>query len=113
MPKYLVLLYEDETPYQSEGSESVWAEVGAMHDKFQQNVGAAILGGNALQPQATATSIRDSGATVTDGPFVETKEVLGGFYLIEAADLDEAIAIGKQCPAPYGGVEVRPILELS
>jgi hypothetical protein len=46
---------------------------------------------------------------VTDGPFVETKEALGGFYLIEADDLDHALAISKLCPAPYGGVEVRPV----
>lgn len=113
MSKYLVLIYEDETPYQSEGADKVWAEVGALHAKFAENVGAAILGGDALQPKATATSIRDDGQSVTDGPFVETKEVLGGYYVIEAADLDAAIAIGKQCPAPYGGVEVRPILEFS
>ncbi|MGO9910134.1 MAG: YciI family protein, partial [Acidimicrobiales bacterium] len=48
--------------------------------------------------------------TVTDGPFAETKEALGGYYLVEAADLDEAIAIAKQVPARYGGVEVRPIM---
>ena len=115
MAKYLVLIYEDETPYQSEGAEKVWEEVGALHTKFAENVGPAILGGNALQPKATATSIRGNGddVSVTDGPFVETKEVLGGYYLIEAADLDEAISIGKQCPAPFGGVEVRPILEFS
>ena len=52
------------------------------------------------------------GFTVTDGPFAETKEALGGYYLIEAADLDEAIAIAKQVPAPFGGVEVRPISDL-
>lgn len=49
------------------------------------------------------------GATVTDGPFAETKEALGGYYLIEAADLDEALAIARDVPAPNGGVEVRPI----
>jgi hypothetical protein len=50
---------------------------------------------------------------VTDGPFAETKEALGGFYLIEARDLDHALAIGKLCPAPYGGVEVRPVMDTS
>ena len=71
------------------------------------------VGGNALQPTATATTIRRDGAggfTVTDGPFAETKEALGGYYLIEAADLDEAIAIAKQVPARFGGVEVRPVM---
>ncbi len=47
--------------------------------------------------------------TATDGPFAETKEALGGYYLIEAADLDEALAVAKQVPAPFGGVEVRPV----
>ena len=50
---------------------------------------------------------------VTDGPFAETKEALGGFYLIEARDLDQALAVAKLCPAPYGGVEVRPIMDTS
>ena len=57
-----------------------------------------MLGGDALQPTATATSIR--GDVVTDGPFAETKEALGGFYLIEARDLDQALDIAKLCPAP-------------
>ena len=70
-------------------------------------------GGQALQPTTTATSIRsdgNGGATVTDGPFAETKEALGGFYLIEAPDLDAAIAIAKTVPAALGGVEVRPVM---
>jgi hypothetical protein len=71
-------------------------------------LGATVLGGNALQPSGTATSIR--GDVVTDGPFAETKEALGGYYLIEAKDLDHALAVSKLCPAPYGGVEVRPIM---
>jgi hypothetical protein len=58
---------------------------------------------------ATATSIR-GGSEVTDGPFVETKEVLGGYYLVEAPDLDAALAVGKLCPARFGGVEVRPVM---
>jgi hypothetical protein len=84
------------------------------HGRFAEQVvaqGGKILGGDALQPTATATSIR--GDVVTDGPFAETKEALGGFYLIEARDLDHALAIGKLCPAPYGGVEVRPIMDTS
>ena len=50
------------------------------------------------------------GSDVTDGPFVETKEALGGYYLIEAPDLDTALAVGKLCPARFGGVEVRPVM---
>ena len=62
---------------------------------------------------STATTVRpdgDGGFTVTDGPFVETKEALGGYYLVEAADLDEAIELAKQVPVLDGGVEVRPIM---
>ncbi len=70
-----------------------------------------MLGGNALQPTATATSVRDD--IVTDGPFVETKEALGGYYLIEAADLDQALAVAKLCPARFGGVEVRPVWDIA
>ena len=80
------------------------------HNRFPAQVeklGGTLLGGKALQPTATATTIRAD--VVTDGPFAETKEALGGYYLIEAADLDQALEIGKVCPAPYGSVEVRPI----
>jgi hypothetical protein len=113
MSQYLVLIYEDEAGYVNGGQE-LWAEVGAEHGKFGEANEKAIVGGNALQPTGTATSIRTgaSGAVVTDGPFAETKEALGGYYLIEAADLDEAIDIAKQCPARFGGVEVRPIMVL-
>jgi hypothetical protein len=107
MSQYLVLIYEDEAKY-AEGGEALWNEVGAAHGAFGEKNEKAIAGGNALQPTSTATTIR--GGVVTDGPFAETKEALGGYYLIEAADLDEAIAIGKQVPARFGGVEVRPIM---
>jgi hypothetical protein len=109
MSQYLILIYEDEAGF-VEGGEAMWAEVGAEHGVFGEANEKAIAGGNALQPSATATSIR--GGVVTDGPFAETKEALGGYYLIEAADLDEAIAIAKQVPARFGGVEVRPIMVL-
>jgi hypothetical protein len=107
MSQYLVLIYEDESAY-AEGGEKVWGEVGAAHGTFGEANEKAIQGGNALQSTATATTIR--GGVVTDGPFAETKEALNGYYLIEAADLDEAIGIAKQVPAKFGGVEVRPIL---
>jgi hypothetical protein len=115
MSQYLVLLYEDESGY-ANASETVWNEIMAGHQKFGENNTAAVQGGNALQPTSTATTIRPDGAgsfTVTDGPFAETKEALGGYYLIEAADLDEAIAIAKQVPVPFGCLEVRPIMVFS
>jgi hypothetical protein len=113
MAEYLILIYENETAYAS-GDPAVWQQAMDAHNRFAGQVGEAggkLLGGNALQPTATATTIR--GDVVTDGPFAETKEALGGYYLIEARDLDHALQIGKLCPAPYGGVEVRPIMDTS
>ena len=79
---------------------------------FSEIAGAALLGGEALESTTTATSIRKNGDTVdvTDGPFAEAKEALGGFYVIEAEDLDAAIALAKQVPARFGGVEIRPVM---
>jgi hypothetical protein len=111
MAQYLVLIYEDEAAWAGAGSD-MFDQMFKEHQTFGANNAAAVQGGNALQPTGTATSIRkDAGGTVTvtDGPFAETKEALGGYYLIEAADLDEAIAVAKQVPAPFGGVEVRPV----
>ena len=113
MAQYLILIYEDESNYVNPSAEAFQQAMEA-HGRFAEQVvaqGGKILGGDALQPTTTATSIR--GDVVTDGPFAETKEALGGFYLIEARDLDHALAIGKLCPAPYGGVEVRPIMDTS
>ena len=107
MSQYLVLIYESEAAYAT-ADEQMFKQIMADHTEFAAKHGAAIKGGEALQGSATATSIRDS--VVTDGPFAETKELLGGYYLIEAADLDEALAIAKDVPARFGGVEVRPIM---
>ena len=112
MSQYLVLIYGDEAVY-AEGGPGLQDEVMKGHHEFGTTHGAKLAGGNALQGVDTATSIRKdaSGAfTVTDGPFLETKEALGGYYLVEAKDLDEAIAIAKDIPAPGGGVEVRPVM---
>jgi hypothetical protein len=112
MAQYLILLYEDESGYASLSPEE-GAGIMTAHQRFQEQaaeLGATIVNGNALQPTPTATSIRSD--VVTDGPFVETKEVLGGYYLIEATDLDQALAVAKLVPTPFGGVEVRPIMDL-
>jgi hypothetical protein len=111
MPQYAILIYEDEQGWIRGGPE---AEAGTQaHREFGERRAASLRGGEALQPTSTATTIkRDASGelVVTDGPFAETKEALGGFYLVEAADLDEAIALGKEVPAPFGGVEVRPVV---
>jgi len=112
MSQYLVLIYDDEAAWAA-ADESVTGQIHSGHTVFAEKNGAALAGGNALQPTTTATSVRpdgDGGFQITDGPFVETKEALGGYYLIEAADLDEAIDIAKQIPVVAGGLEVRPIL---
>lgn len=109
MSQYLILIYDDEDAWAAI-SEAESGQILAGHEAFGNKHAAAIVGGNALQPTATATSVRVASNSVTDGPFVETKEALGGYYLIEAADLDEAIAIAKDIPVINGGLEVRPIL---
>lgn len=110
MAEYLILINEDENGYAT-ASPDVFQQVMDAHGRFAEQVeqaGGKILSGRALQPTPTATSIR--GDVVTDGPFAETKEALGGFYLIEARDLDHALKIAKLCPARFGGVEVRPVM---
>ena len=110
MAKYLVLIYEREGV---ERTPELNAEY-AKHWTFMTERKDNILAGEALQPTSTATSLHRDGAeaAVTDGPFVETKEALGGFYLLEAADLDEAIVLAREIPSPNGGLEIRPVLEL-
>jgi hypothetical protein len=111
MSEYLILIYEDEAAWSKAGQDAR-NEVMQEHEKFGENNVKAIKGGHGLQPTSTATSIRSTSGkpVVTDAPFAETKEALGGYYLIEAADLDEAIKVAKQCPARFGGVEVRPVM---
>jgi len=110
MAQYLILIYESEEFYETATPED-WQATMDAHGRFTEQVpqlGGRIVSGEALQPTTTATTIR--GDIVTDGPFVETKEALGGYYVIEAEDLDKAIAIAKLCPAGSGGVEVRPVM---
>ncbi|MGY1714820.1 YciI family protein [Geodermatophilus nigrescens] len=110
MSRYMILIYEDEASYATATPE-VMGEIYQEHDRFSAGVeqlGAKILGGEALEPTPTATSVR--GGDVTDGPFVETKEALGGYYVIDAPDLDTALAVARTVPARFGGVEVRPVM---
>jgi hypothetical protein len=111
MAKYLILIHGDESAFEGASQADMDAMMVA-HNTFGSKHAGAILGGEALMPSSTATSIRDGGM-ITDGPFVETKEALGGYYLVQAADLDQAIAIAKDCPMPNGGVEVRPVMEFN
>ena len=112
MSKYLLMLFEEEAGY-ANADEATLNSVMAGHEAFDDYAKDRVLGGNALQPTTTATTVRPDGAdgfTVTDGPYAESKEVIGGYYLVEAGDLDEAIDLAKQVPVPFGCVEVRPIM---
>ncbi|MCW3003469.1 MAG: YCII-related protein [Conexibacter sp.] len=105
MPQYAVMIFERVAP------EDLPAEVMQAHGQVPARIaelGGRELAGIALQPSETATSIR--GGVVTDGPFLETKEVLAGVTVIEARDLDHALALAKLTPIVDGGVEVRPLL---
>ena len=112
--RYMLLIYETEGAERSQAEQE--ASLGAWFaytEELKQS--GKMLGGEALLPTATATTVRGEGGRtlISDGPFAETKEQLGGYYLIEAADLDEAIAWATKMPhVPDGGVvEVRPIME--
>ena len=112
--RYLLLIYSEEptgAPPQ-EVIDTVMGEYWA-YEKAVADAGVK-LGGNALQGSPTATTVRVKGGerVVTDGPFAETREVLGGFYLIDVPDLDAALDWAARCPgAKYGSIEVRPVME--
>jgi hypothetical protein len=111
MSKYLILIFQDEAKAPQAEGESI----STSYQDFMQRRSSSLLGGAALEPTTTATSVsRDDagGFVVTDGPFAESKEALGGYFLIEAADLDEALQIAKEVPAGVG-VEVRPVRVVS
>jgi hypothetical protein len=112
--QYLLLIYNDEQQYWALGEEereALYAEYGAFTQSIQES--GNMLGGAQLQPTGSATSvrIRNGETLVTDGPFAETKEQLGGFYLVDANDVDEAIALAERIPAARNGtIEVRPLV---
>ncbi len=113
--KYALLIYSSEAAG-PQTEEEMMAEMPQWFAYTEELDSAGKnLGGEALLPAATATTVqvRDGKRITTDGPFAETKEVLGGFYIIEAADLDEALTWAEKIPAsPYGSIEVRPVMEI-
>ena len=114
--QYALLIYGEE-PVEERPGEAMEAEIGeyfAFGDHLRSR--NAFVAGEALHPVATATTVRvrDGQTLTTDGPFAETKEVLGGFYLVEAADLDEAIGYAAMIPGARNGcIEVRPVVDFS
>ena len=111
MAGYLVLFWDDEAAWDAAGEQDVEQAMQA-HREFGARYALALRGGGRLYPSGTATSIRHDRAQiiVTDGVFAETKEHIGGYYLFEAADLDEALGIAKAEPCPHGWVELRPLM---
>jgi hypothetical protein len=111
--KYMLLVYSDEQVWTDAARQHCYAE--SLELTHQLKSQDQYLGANPLQPVATATSVRvrDGKRLVTDGPFAETHEQLGGYFLIDARDLDEAIGIAVRIPgARVGTIEIRPLLEL-
>jgi hypothetical protein len=114
--RYLALIYtEESTEPPAEGeARQMMEEYGSYTEMIKSR--GVFLGGEGLQPSSTATTVRVQNGTVstTDGPFTETKEQLGGYYLLDCKDLDEAIDLAAKIPgARWGSIEVRPIMEFS
>lgn len=116
MAKYMVLIYGDAQQWDAMDAGQ-WTAHDAAHAAFAAEAGARVLDGRQLESAPTATSLRsdgDGGLLTTDGPFLETKEALGGYYLLEAGDLDEVLSLVKLLPevhAGHSGVEVRPVVD--
>lgn len=114
--RYLLLIYDDETAWADADEAALaadMAEYGTVTAAFGDE--GILRGGDALQPTRTATTVRvrDGEAMLTDGPFAETREQLGGFYVVECDTLDQAVGAARRIPAARSGsVEVRPILEM-
>ena len=110
--EFLLLIYENEKRFSQGYDQAEMSEYQAFGKEFAKN----IKGGNALQPTGTAKTVRvrNGKSSRTDGPFAETKEQLGGYYLLEAKDISEAAKIAEKIPgARFGSVEVRPIMQFS
>ena len=113
MPQYVAINYTHDLDWTHPDQAQEMGEYGA----FGEIAAAVIRGGAALYPTATATTVRVSGGKggdvlTTDGPYADTKEALTGFFILECADLDEAVALAAQIPAAWNGaVEVRPVIE--
>jgi hypothetical protein len=114
--KYLLLCYDDEQAWEKAGDAALKAAMAeAVQLTHEINAKGQYMDAAPLHPASAATSVRVRGGKrlVTDGPFAETREVLGGFYLIDVENLDEAIRIAERHPgARVGTVEVRPVLEI-
>jgi hypothetical protein len=112
MPKYLALTYTTDADW----TDPQYADVMKDYKAFGEAAESVIRGGDALYPTATATTVRVNGkggnVITSDGPYAETKEALTGYYVLECADLEEAVKVASMIPAAWdGAVEVRPVID--
>lgn len=116
MAKYMLLIFGDAQQWAAMTPEQAQAH-DAAHEAFRAAAGSQIAGGGALEPAPVATTLRSDGADgiiTTDGPFLETKEAVGGYYLLEASDLDEVMKLASLLPevrASHSAVEIRPAVD--
>ena len=111
--KYMLLIYSEEQTLSESAREHCYEESGQLLHQLKEN--GQYLAASPLQPTSTATSVRmrHGAPLITDGPFAETREQLGGYFLVDAKDLDEAIGIAARIPAArWGTVEIRPVVEI-
>ncbi len=112
--KYMLLIYHDETAWNDHSEaehQQIYGEYRALIEKLQSS--GKYLGGDQLQPRTTASvvRVRDGKPLVTDGPFAETREQIGGFFMIDASNINEAVSIAGQIPsARTGAIEIRPVV---
>ena len=109
--RYMMLIHHDEVALANAPQKELWADYAAFNEALAK-AGAGMSAGERLQPASAATTVRatDGSTDVLDGPYADTKEQLAGYFMIDVADLDEAIAWARRCPSSrYGSIEIRPL----
>jgi hypothetical protein len=113
--KYMLLLFGDQSSWENPSEEEMQAEMAGWEEYDRRTREAGVfVAGEGLQPTSTATTMRIAGGerVLTDGPFAETKEQLGGFYVLDCKDLDDALEWAERCPASgNGSIEIRPVMD--
>src|SRR3569623_2620769 len=110
--RYMMLIHHDEAALAAAPQKELWTEFAAFNEALSKAAGSA--SGERLQPSSAATTVRqhDGSADVLDGPYADTKEHFAGYFFVEAADLDGAIAWARRCPSSkYGSIEIRPVFQ--
>ena len=104
--RYMMLIHHDEAALAAAPQKELWADYAAFNEALAKAAGAS--SGERLEPSSAATTVRAN--DVLDGPYADTKEQFAGYFFVEAADVDEAVAWAKRCPSSrYGSIEIRPL----